>query len=66
MIERAVDAHLALVDDMAERGAVLDLLMDEYEARIGADVWAMKGSVSRPRPALHRGSEGNRLKASSR
>jgi hypothetical protein len=33
VIDAAINAHLALIDGIAARGALLDLLMEEYERR---------------------------------
>ena len=38
VVERAISTHVAIIDGMAARGAVLDVLLEEYEARFMAAV----------------------------
>jgi hypothetical protein len=36
VVERAISTHVAIIDGMAARGAVLDVLLQEYETRFRA------------------------------
>jgi len=40
VVERAISTHVAIIDGMAARGAVLDALMEEYETRFSAALGA--------------------------
>lgn len=43
MIDAAINTQLALIDGMAVRGAVLDVLLQEYETRFRAAVGVPRG-----------------------